>query len=265
MPRKRKEEVKPGAPEWLTTYGDMITLVLTFFILLYSFSSLDIQKFRMLVVSLQGSLGALDGGKTFVPGPALEQGDNGQNAGNLDKYNAEFSKRVTEYMAQKQAEAQEKAKLEKLKKDMEKIMTQYQLKGQTELHVEERGLVVRFVDSAFFDLGKADLRPEAKNILKQVAAALKPLPNNIRIEGHTDNLPIHNSKFPSNWELSVARATEVIRFLAAEGMPGQRLSAAGYGEFKPLVPNTSPENRQKNRRIDIVILDQTVSNKTEPR
>jgi chemotaxis protein MotB len=120
---------------------------------------------------------------------------------------------------------------------------------------EERGLVVRFADQVFFDLGKADLKPEALAILNKIGPILKDIPNPIRIEGHTDNLPIKTAQFPSNWELSVHRATSVIRYMVEElDFDPTKLSAAGYGEYRPVRPNDSAENRAMNRRVDIVIM-----------
>jgi chemotaxis protein MotB len=125
--------------------------------------------------------------------------------------------------------------------------------------ITERGLVVSLASSAFFDAGEAALRPEAIALMRTVAWTLKNSGRQIMIEGHTDDTPIHTYQFPSNWELSTARATAVVRYLVeAYKLPPERLSAAGYGEYKPLVGNTSPENRAKNRRVDIVILSSRV-------
>ena len=108
----------------------------------------------------------------------------------------------------------------------------------------------------FFDLGKANLKPEAVEILRKVAPTLRSLPNPLRVEGHTDDLPIRTSQFPSNWELSVHRATNVVRYLVEEeGFDPKKLSAAGYSEYRPLVPNNSDANRQINRRVDIIIMN----------
>ena len=119
----------------------------------------------------------------------------------------------------------------------------------------ERGVVIHFTDRVLFDLGKAELKPEAKEVLQLVAQELKAWPNHIRVEGHTDNLPIRTAPYPSNWELSTARATEVLRYLIdVGGLAPERMSAAGYGEYRPIAPNDSEEGRAKNRRVDIVLL-----------
>ena len=105
-----------------------------------------------------------------------------------------------------------------------------------------------------FDSGSAQIRPEFTPILEKIAEELMKIPNDIRIEGHTDNRPIHTPMFPSNWELSAARATSVLRFLVKKGIDPSRLSAVGYGEFRPVASNDTPEGRAKNRRVEILIL-----------
>jgi len=128
--------------------------------------------------------------------------------------------------------------------------------SDVQLELQERGLIVRFAEQVFFDLGEATLKPEAMTALRKIAPVLKELPNALRVEGHTDNWPIRTERFPSNWELSVHRATNVVRFLIEEqGFDPDRLSAAGYAEYRPIRPNDTAENRAVNRRVDIVILN----------
>lgn len=125
-----------------------------------------------------------------------------------------------------------------------------------DLQLQERGVVVRFAEQVFFDLGEATLKPEAIDALSKVAGQLKGLPNHLRVEGHTDNWPIRTARFPSNWELSVHRATNVVRYLVEEeGFDPTQLSAAGYSEYRPIRPNDTAEDRAMNRRVDIVILN----------
>jgi chemotaxis protein MotB len=118
----------------------------------------------------------------------------------------------------------------------------------------EQGMVIRFRDLIFFDTGKATLRPEVKPLLDQIAHLLEKIPNKIMVEGHTDNRPIHTKKYPSNWELSTARATSLVRYLIEHCHlePGQ-LSAAGYGEYHPVADNRDEAGQQANRRVDIII------------
>lgn len=211
----------------MTTYSDMVTLLLAFFVLLFSMSSLDIHKFQAILEAFRGSLGVLDGGMSINTDIGLQS------------YSADIA---IEQLHQLQSELKDFLEFEGLN-------------NTVMLEMEERGLIIRFADQVFFDLGKADLKPEAVRILDHLGPLLKDLPNPIRIEGHTDNLPIKSPQFPSNWELSTYRATSVIRYLVeALGFDPDRLSAAGYGEYRPIADNNSAENRALNRRVDLTIL-----------
>jgi chemotaxis protein MotB len=149
----------------------------------------------------------------------------------------------------------EQRRLEDILGKVREYVEENNLQNKIHASLDERGLTIRFLDTALFDLGQADLKPEARAILDNVASILRSLPNPIRVEGHTDNLPINTYRFPSNWELSTARATTVVRYLAEKhGIPPDRLSAAGYGEWRPVAPNDTPEHRAQNRRVDIVVL-----------
>ncbi len=120
----------------------------------------------------------------------------------------------------------------------------------------QRGLVIRFTGQLLFNLGEADIREEGEDVLLRVADIIREVPNDVLVEGHTDNLPINTPEFPSNWELSTARATRVIRyFIENEDIDPDRLSASGYSEYQPLRPNDTPENRAENRRVEIVLLN----------
>lgn len=120
---------------------------------------------------------------------------------------------------------------------------------------DKRGVIIELRDNILFDTGKATLKPESKEVLNKINALISTLPNNIVVEGHTDNIPISNSKYPSNWELSTMRATTVVRyFTEVGGEDPSKISAAGYGEYKPVVENTTDENRAKNRRVNILIV-----------
>lgn len=127
--------------------------------------------------------------------------------------------------------------------------------GDVQVTADSRGVVISLPEAGAFALGQADLSQSARRVIRELADVLAHEDGDIRVEGHTDNAPIATSRFASNWELSAARATEVIRFLIAQGdIPPARLSAAGYAEFRPLVPNDSPDARARNRRVDIFVL-----------
>lgn len=211
----------------MVTYGDAVTLLLAFFVLLFTFSTIDLQRFQQIMSAFQGSISVLDGGRTVTTDQSLE---------------TQMSELDLEQLQRLHAELQEFLEVEGLT-------------GSVEVHLEERGVTVRFADQLFFDLGQAVLKPEAVGVLESLSPILRDIPNPIRIEGHTDDLPIQTAQFPSNWELSTRRATSVIRHLVENhGFSPQRLSAAGYGEHRPLTENDTAEKRAQNRRVDIVIM-----------
>lgn len=228
--RRRQEESSGGSPEWLTTYSDLVTLLLCFFILLFSFSSVDAEKFRTIMASFQGGSGVLDGGTSLdIPINTIE-----------------------DYM---DVESDLKSLIEHLDEYVETLG----LGERLEIKPEERGVVIRFMDNVLFDSGSAEIKPESLEILKSVAELLNReefSSRQIKVEGHTDSDPIlRSSKFPTNWELSSARATNVLRYLVeVEGIEGNRISSSGYSYYRAILPNDTPENKAKNRRVDIVIL-----------
>jgi chemotaxis protein MotB len=231
--RQKKETRFLGSPAWMVTYGDMITLVLCFFVALYAFSVIDVERFRMALLSIQGSLGFFEGN------PAVLQ----------------------EGVSSVEGEMTDDLQMEGVFKEAMEFFKEQGVYDKIKLVKDERGLILRFQETVLFDRGKAELKPEAKAVLAEAAEFLKKIPNQVRVEGHTCDLPIHSPQYPSNWELSTARATTVIRYFIALGLPGERFSAVGYGEYRPVVPNTSEANRRQNRRVDILILKQELGAK----
>lgn len=235
---KRRLKDEGSQSQWIVTYADMVTLLMVFFVLLFSFSEIDAQRFRTVLMAFQASMGVLDGGVQVIHDDAALQGRDDLDLGDIDFIRPELA-----------------AQLRFLYSDLQSFVQERDLQQSVQLELTERGVVVRFADRILFDLGKADLKPEAIAILDQLAEVLREVPNPVRVEGHTDDLPINNERFPSNWELSTARATTVIKQLVEEyGLDPRQFSAAGYGEYRPLVPNDSMENRALNRRVDIVLL-----------
>ena len=154
----------------------------------------------------------------------------------------------------KKAQAQAEARAAQFRK----LVTQFKAltdAGKLQVEIRENRMIVRLGDKILFDPGKTDLKPEGKEALTQVTAVLKDLPNrNFQVAGHTDNVPIKSKKFRSNWDLSTARAVEVLNFMVEKGMEAKRVSAAGYADQSPVVPNDTPENMAKNRRIEITLV-----------
>ncbi len=244
MSRKRqlnKEESQSGAPAWMTTFADMTTLLLCFFVLLFSFSTIDVQKFQALIQSFQGSIGILDSGTVIEPNDLiLDSIENG-------------------FMAGQEQEMEDFIKLQEV---LEEYLESYDLDSDVLVTQEDVGLILRFKDNVLFDSGKADLKSRSKGILEDISKFLQSpefIKKSIRIEGHTDTVKvIPNLLYPTNWELSTGRASNVTRYLIEElGLAPERFSIAGYGEYHPIAPNDTAENKSKNRRVDIVILRST--------
>lgn len=228
-----------GSAPWLTTYSDVVTLLLCFFVLLFAFSEVDVQRFRAILAAFQASLGVLDGGRSVME----TQPDMSLGSGVWDLRDVQFYRPELE------------AQLRALYTEVQEFIRERGLDFAVEVGLTDRGVVLRLAEGVFFDLGKADLRPDARRVLDELAVLVRAVPNPVRVEGHTDNLPIRTERFPSNWELSTARATNVVRYLIEEhGLDPRRLSAAGYGEYRPVAPNDSDANRARNRRVDIVLL-----------
>ncbi|MEW6191876.1 MAG: flagellar motor protein MotB [Bacillota bacterium] len=241
MKRRRSEVEEANRERWLITYADLITLLLIFFIVLFTFSNIDAKKFAGIAESLSKALGGGGGMVLEGPGPSVVAG-------------APVSQERVETKFSLSKEAKETLQMQKIKEQIEKYAREQGLAARVTARIEERGVVVSIQDTALFPLGSADLTPQARLIVRKVGEILLATDNYIRIEGHTCDLPIHTARFPSNWELSVARATSVVQELLRINFPPQRLSASGYGEYRPVAPNDSEANRQKNRRVDFVVL-----------
>ena len=192
MPIKKSEVGDLGrpAPAWMVSYSDLVTQLLTFFIMLFALSA-----------------------------------------------------------------AATEDQLKKIKEKIDNYVVQNHLEKFVSTKITQKeGLIVTFSEKYMFDSGKADIYPEAKEVIKNIASLLVDEPNRISIEGHTDNTPINTPEFPSNWELSTKRATNVLKYLLEElKFEPKRLTAAGFGEWHPVAPNDTPENKAKNRRVDLIV------------
>lgn len=245
--KEKKIEVKEGLPEWMGTYGDMVTLLLCFFVLMFATSTVDAGKFSQIAASFvknhivimpeqtNGMLQAMGNGIMQMP----------EAQGDSDK----------EYEQEGQEE------LESMAEKFKTYFAENNLQNKIEIEQNDRYITLNFKDGVLFESGSADLKPEALSILSQVANELLKYPdNNIKIEGHTDNRPIHTAKYPNNWYLSAARAISVATYFTDEKQfPPDRISTEGYGEYKPKVPNDTPENRAINRRVEIKVISKYYS------
>jgi chemotaxis protein MotB len=237
--REKKKSEQQGSPLWMTTYSDMVTLLLTFFILLYSISVIDVERFQRVIISIQTSFMGYTGIMQQTPDPY-------ESTGEALAHEEGFFSEAAMLERAREAEA--------ILSEVESFLAEIGLEGEVELRLDERGIVMELPDYIFFERARADLRPEARQVLDKFSELFARLDRNIIIEGHTCNLPINVPEFPSNWELSVIRSVRVTRYLVEEqGLDPHRLTATGYGEFQPLEPNLTPEARARNRRVTIVI------------
>ena len=235
MRKRRVEEVNHNTERWLLTYADMITLLMAFFIMMYSMSILNLAKFKQVAISIRsGFNGVMQGqGRSILARSGFTEKDTPAE-GNYNGVSVDVLKPLVAY-----AEAVNKTS-----------------PGGVSVSKDFRGIVITMrSDSMLFDPGKATLKTKVYPLLDTLAETIDQVSNSIQIEGHTCNLPTGNKSFPSNWELSCARASSVVRyFVERKGIDPRRFTAAGYGSSKPRAPNDSPVNRAKNRRVEIVIL-----------
>lgn len=231
---RKKQESSGGGNEWLNTYADMVTLLLTFFVLLFSFSSIDVEKFKKMMISFQGALGVMPGGKSLQEDPLAYGGHSGYDAG--------------EEKRQTQSTFEVERQLRSYLKDQD-------LDRDVSITVDQRGVTVSLSDQFLFGLGDVDIKPEGKRILTRLGSFLKDKVPALAVEGHTDDRPLRGGPYRDNWGLSAIRAAVVASYLMeSSGLQPSKLQAVGYGPYRPVVPNDSEENRSLNRRVDLVIL-----------
>ena len=230
MARKKRKPDDINTNAWMDTYADTITLLLTFFILLYSMSSTDNEKLKVIAAALKGEITGIPTKLEDTP-DALE-GVLEQGIGLKNPYDA-------------------------LVEQVQDIINESGLTESIKIREEDTGVVLQLSESILFDTGRADLKSESTQVLDIISKLIPSIQNDIMVQGHTDNVPINSSTYKSNWELSTQRAVCVVKyFIENKGLDPTRFSATGYGEYKPLVDNTTAENRAINRRVDILIVQQ---------
>lgn len=266
---KLKKKKSENSERWLLTYSDLITLLMILFILLYAMSSVDQAKYEQLATSLGGALGGgstnksdglLDGSNGVLKGgeqivPEVDSSTDENTEDTLKEPTQENTKDTTKGNTLTDSETEEKEEMQELKADVDKIISENNMGDDVGNTIKEEGLVISFSDKLFFDVGDAKLKDNMKNGLDQIAVVMNKIDNDILIEGHTDNTPIKNGDYDSNWQLSAIRAANVVQYLVEiDHVDGKRLSAIGYGDTKPVASNNKIEGRNQNRRIDIVVL-----------
>lgn len=226
--KKEKEGIEePSAPFWMTTFSDMMTLLLVFFVLILSYSTIELEKFKGAMSSMKGALGIMPEMGSSIPSPKIRFNER------MTPRNVDIKKRMDNF---------------------EKAMKEAGMQGKFEAEATASGIHIRLGDNVLYDIGKAGIKHTAFPILAEISEILKDGSKEIYVEGHTDNVPINTPKYPSNWELSTARAMSVIRYLnQVQKIPMKKMAAVGHGEHRPMVPNTSRSNRAKNRRVEIFI------------
>lgn len=239
---KKEEE---GVPAWMATFADLSTLLLTFFILLLSFATMDLVKFQDAMGSVQESLGFLPTGPgvfqhtmeppifepILEPPPELEKNDctNDNDVGNRENVNEEITS------------------------ELEALIKKFNLENEVTIENIKRGVVLRVRSNLFFNIGKVELKKESYPILKKVADLMRKFPRSVSIEGHTDSLPITGGSYSSNWELSAIRALSAFNFLKEEEkVEVNRINIAGFADNRPIASNDTEEGRAKNRRVEFV-------------
>lgn len=232
---------------WLLSYADFMTLLFAFFTTLYAASLLDAKEQASVVDGLRSALG----GGVVVTGAS-------PTARTTD-ITLPAPPRPEDLEA-----AADRVQIGEARQAIERELGAAVSLGQMQLVEDRRGLVIGIPEAASFATGRAELSEVAIALMHRLSGVLKTLPNSIRIEGHTDDAPIRTAQFSSNWDLSTARATRVVALLVGDGISPARLSAAGYSEFHPKAPNTSPESRATNRRVDIVVLNASTARSEEP-
>ena len=224
----KKNSKKPEEPEkggkWLSTFNDMVTLLLTFFVLILSMSKLDVAKVNEAVYAINDAFGMLSSAET----------------GDIKA----FEPFILPIKTRRSSLSEKKRELAE---HIDKI-------GNMDAKVMEGGVSVILKEELFFKTGMSEIEEKNYPSLKNLCSILQKTDCQIRVEGHTDDVPIENKRFPSNWELSVARAVKVVKYFISKGnISPERLSAAGYGDSKPLYPNVSDHNRELNRRVGIIL------------
>jgi len=266
--RKKHEEHEEHVnhERWLITYADMITLLMVLFIVLFAIGQTDLAKFQALKTGLQQSLGGSSGSPVLAGGAGNLGGtptalsplvpNLSANATPASVLQQKALAALQSQDAAQQAQLAERQSLTTTQAALQAALNAKGLGSSVKFQLDSRGLVVTIVtDQVLYDTDSAVLQPKGEEILGSIAPTLATLPNDVVIEGHTDDQPVTGGPYASNWELSTARATAVLRYLVDSlHLNPQRLSAAGYGPERPLVPNTSDANRAINRRVEAVIL-----------
>lgn len=253
MARPKKHEKEPNHERWLVSYADFITLLFAVFVTLYAMGQADKKKVEQVMQSLRESFGF-----TNIQGSSAKPTV-------IDSTDLRIIPSITPDLtnkgrSQSRNDGRGRVRAEErdfraIKAAMEAYLVKQGAQAKVSVGITQRGLVVSLKEAGFFDSGSAIVRESAYPLLAKVAESLAGYSNPIRVEGHTDTMPISSALFPSNWELSTARATNIVHFLTKSyDFEPSAISAAGFGQYRPIADNATAEGRAQNRRVDIVLL-----------
>jgi chemotaxis protein MotB len=254
MALKKEPEKHANHERWLVSYADFITLLFAVFVVLYAMSQTDKKKVEEVMASIQQSFGLASGG---APSPKLNVIPAKQMAIipaiKPESVMTQGMKRPVDIVRGK-TRADEKD-FRQIKSSIEAYLVKQGAQEKVSMTITRRGLIVSLKEAGFFDPGQAHIKSSAYDLINTIAEAMTQYNNPLRLEGHTDSTPISTAQFPSNWELSSARATNGLKYLLKYfDLDPNKISATGYGEFRPVADNATAEGRAKNRRVDLVML-----------
>ncbi len=257
MSRKKEEEQAPGAPAWMATFSDLMNLLLCFFVLLFSMSSVDVEKWQQMVASFSDNFSVFSGGASAIgDGYLISNGVSQLNE--LDDYinstgkTAESEEFVNDL---KEFEEKQLAVSEELAEEIEEAVEESQFADEIDVDFTAQYVSLTLNGALLFDSGSAELKEEAKPLMDKIGQLLaRYAQSTIEIEGHTDNVPIHNARFADNNELSSFRALSVFNyFMETTFLDPATIKHSGRGEYLPVADNATPEGRAQNRRVEIKI------------
>jgi chemotaxis protein MotB len=253
---KDKYQHKASHERWLVSYADFITLMFAFFVVMYASSKADLRKQAEVAQAINSAFQSLG---LFQPANKEQGAKTAAPATSPDSLVSPLNVVLGEQML---ASPEVQQDMERIKKQLEGLLSNQIAHHVVAIRIGRDGLVISLREAGFYDSGSASPHPDSIKTLDEIAEALRATPYDIRIEGHTDNVPIHNEQFDSNWELSTARATRLAKMLiVGHHFAPARLSASGYAEFHPVATNATADGRSQNRRVDIIVLP----GKTTPR
>lgn len=254
MRRRKKFEVeRENHDRWLVSYADFITLLFAFFVVMYAVSVINQNKYQQLAQSLGSAFGTGRLQQTAAD-PAVQGGPESGSRGIEQRSGESFIKPFPAVQLRSEKWRREREAMTAMALDVSRALSPLIEQGSVRVLQNNRGIRIDIESSVLFAPGSADLEVGALPPLLEVAGKLSDNPNAVQVEGHTDDIPIRNYLFFSNWELSAARASSVVRLLEQNGIAAQRLSAVGYGSARPLAHNDTAEGRARNRRVSIMVL-----------